>query len=62
LETFCITAIEAQAAGTPAVVSDYGCLRDRVGNAGIVIGGIKDLAHEEAFIEAVVRLANDDVL
>jgi len=63
LETYCITALEAQAAGTPAVVSDWGPLRDRVGNAGIVIEGFeKNLIHKNKFIEAVKLLLTDDKL
>jgi len=63
LETFCITAIEAQAAGTPSVVSDYACLRDRVGNAGIVIDGVqKDKKHKDSFLNAIRNLISDDEL
>lgn len=61
LETFCITAIEAQAAGTPAVVSDWGCLRERVGNAGIVVPGTyKDVKHIASFIEATKLLLTNE--
>jgi glycosyltransferase involved in cell wall biosynthesis len=63
LETFCITAIEAQAAGTPSVVSDWGCLRERVGNAGIVVDGlIKDEDHKKRFGDAVKLLLTDEKL
>jgi len=62
LETFCITAIEAQAAGTPSIVSDWGCLRERVGNAGIVIPGTtKDARHINEFVDAAkLLLTNED--
>lgn len=63
LETYCITALEAQAAGTPAVVSEWGPLRDRIGNAGIVIDGFeKDDKHKEKFVEAVKNLLTDQNL
>jgi glycosyltransferase involved in cell wall biosynthesis/GT2 family glycosyltransferase len=63
LETFCITAIEAQAAGTPAIASDWGCLRERVGNAGIVIDGLqKNEEHKNKFIKAVKLLLTDEDL
>jgi glycosyltransferase involved in cell wall biosynthesis len=63
LETFCITALEAQAAGTPSVVSEWGPLRDRVGNAGIVIDGFnKDEDHKQRFIEAIKKLLTDEDL
>lgn len=61
LETFCITAIEAQAAGTPCIVSEWGPLRERIGNAGIVIDGFqKDLNHKEHFIQAVKDLLSNE--
>jgi glycosyltransferase involved in cell wall biosynthesis len=60
LETFCITAIEAQAAGTPCIVSEWGPLRERIGNAGIVIDGLKkDDDHKHRFVEAVKELLRD---
>jgi glycosyltransferase involved in cell wall biosynthesis len=63
LETFCITALEAQAAGTPSVVSEWGPLRDRVGNAGIVIDGFnKDEDHKQRFVEAIKKLLTDEEL
>lgn len=63
LETFCITALEAQAAGTPSVVSEWGPLRDRVGNAGIVVEGFnKDADHRHRFVEAVKKLLTDEKL
>lgn len=63
LETFCITALEAQAAGTPSVVSEWGPLRDRVGNAGIVIEGFnKDADHKSRFVEAIKKLLTDEKL
>lgn len=63
LETFCITALEAQAAGTPSVVSSWGPLKDRVGNAGIVIDGFqKDLEHQQKFIDAIKTLLTNETL
>ncbi|MCB0319539.1 MAG: glycosyltransferase family 4 protein [Bdellovibrionales bacterium] len=38
-ETSCITAIEAKAAGCPAVVSSLGALPETVGKDGFVVGG-----------------------
>ncbi len=61
LETFCITAIEAQAAGTPCIVSEWGPLRERIGNAGIVIDGlIKDQNHKNRFINSIKELLSND--
>jgi glycosyltransferase involved in cell wall biosynthesis len=63
LETFCITALEAQAAGTPAVVSEWGPMRERVGNAGIIIDGFtKENEHKQKFIEAIKTLLTDEKL
>ena len=63
LETFCITALEAQAAGTPCIVSEWGPLRERVGNAGLVIDGFnKDLDHKKRFTEAIKKLLTDEDL
>lgn len=37
-ETFCITAIEAQAAGMPVICSNYAGLQTTVGSSGILVG------------------------
>jgi glycosyltransferase involved in cell wall biosynthesis/2-polyprenyl-3-methyl-5-hydroxy-6-metoxy-1,4-benzoquinol methylase len=37
LETFCITALEARAAGLPMLTSDLGALRETVGDHGILL-------------------------
>lgn len=63
LETYCITALEAQAAGTPAVVSEWGVLRDRVGNGGIVVDGfLKDKDHLTKFVNAIKLLLTNEEL
>ncbi len=51
-ETSCITAIEAKAAGCPAVVSSLGALPETVGKDGIVVPG------EPAMDEFVSRASN----
>lgn len=63
LETFCITALEAQAAGTPCVVSEWAGLGERISNAGIVVKGFtKDQMHKQHFIESVKTLLTNKEL
>ena len=64
-ETSCITAIEAQAAGTPVVTSNRGALPETVTDSmsGIVINGDPySLEYQERFVNEVVRLIQDDKL
>jgi hypothetical protein len=60
-ETFCIAAIEAQAAGCAVVTSALGALPETVGDGGICIpGDPRTAAYQEAFVNACVRLLTDD--
>ena len=60
-ETFCIAAIEAQAAGCAVVTSQLGALPETVGDGGVCIpGDPRSPAYQEAFVEACVRLLRDD--
>src|SRR5260221_6516182 len=64
-ETFCTAVAEAQAAGLPVVTSDRAALAERVTNGveGFVIPGhAREHGYQEAFVEAVVRLLQDDDL
>lgn len=57
-ETFCLAVGEAQAAGVPAVVQNFGSVAERVidGETGFVA------ADDDSFAEAAVRLLADDAL
>ena len=60
-ETSCITAIEAKAAGCPAVVSSLGGLPETVGRDGVVIPG--EPASEvfmQQFAETILKLLQDN--
>jgi glycosyltransferase involved in cell wall biosynthesis/Flp pilus assembly protein TadD len=60
-ETFCIAAIEAQAAGCVVVTSALGALPQTVGTGGICIpGDTQSAAYQDAFVEACVALLKDD--
>ncbi|HVC21296.1 MAG TPA: glycosyltransferase [Vicinamibacterales bacterium] len=60
-ETFCIAAMEAQAAGCAVVTSALGALPETVGDAGICIpGDPHSAAYGEAFVQACLRLLKDD--
>ena len=62
-ETFCTAVAEAQAAGLPVVISDRAALAERVTNGveGFLIPGhAREHGYLEAFLEAVVRLLQDD--
>lgn len=59
-ETFCITALEAQAAGCPPIVSDLGGLRETVSEDGFVVGGIPGSEeHRNGFLESARALLSD---
>jgi tetratricopeptide (TPR) repeat protein len=60
-ETFCIAAIEAQAAGCPVVTSALGALLQTVGDGGICIPGDPySAAYQDAFVDACVTLLTDE--
>jgi glycosyltransferase involved in cell wall biosynthesis/Tfp pilus assembly protein PilF len=60
-ETFCIAAIEAQAAGCVVVTSAFGALAETVGDAGICVpGDPRSAEYQQAFVDACVELLTDD--
>jgi tetratricopeptide (TPR) repeat protein len=60
-ETFCIAAIEAEAAGCAVVTTRLGALPETVGDGGVCIPGQpQDAAYQEAFVAACVRLLTND--
>jgi glycosyltransferase involved in cell wall biosynthesis len=60
-ETFCIAAVEAQAAGCAVVTSALGALPETVGEGGICIpGDPRSAGYQRAFVEACVGLLLDD--
>ena len=62
-ETFCISGLEAQAAGTPGIISDNGALPERFSSSCLVVPGqIYELGGYNRFIEATkLLLLNDDI-
>jgi len=61
LETFCISAVEAQAAGTPAISSDNGLMPEIIGDAGrIVVGSPADKVSQSDYIDALFEILDDD--
>lgn len=60
-ETFCIAAIEAEAAGCAVVTTRLGALPETVGDGGLCLpGDPQDAAYQDAFVAACVRLLTDD--
>jgi hypothetical protein len=60
-ETFCIAAIEAQAAGCPVLTSAVGALPETVGDGGLCLhGDPRSPAYQDAFVNAAVQLLRDD--
>jgi glycosyltransferase involved in cell wall biosynthesis/predicted Zn-dependent protease len=60
-ETFCIAAIEAEAAGCAVVTTGLGALPETVGDGGVCLSGRpQDAAYQDAFVAACVRLLTDD--
>jgi glycosyltransferase involved in cell wall biosynthesis/Tfp pilus assembly protein PilF len=60
-ETFCVAAIEAQAAGCAVVTSALGALPQTVGDGGLCIpGDPRSAPYQEAFVAACVGLLTDD--
>jgi len=60
-ETFCIAAVEAQAAGCGVITSRLGALPETVGDAGVCIpGDPQSASYRQAFVEACVGLLTDD--
>jgi len=63
LETSCIAAMEAMAAGCVVVTSAAGALPETVGDAGLLVPGVPGSAdYQKAFVEATHRLLSDDSL
>lgn len=61
LETSCISALEALAAGCPVVTSAQGALTETVGTAGVCVPGEPGTAkYNQAFVQAVHQLLSDD--
>ncbi|HEV8316254.1 MAG TPA: glycosyltransferase [Vicinamibacterales bacterium] len=60
-ETFCIAAVEAQAAGCGVITSQLGALPETVGDAGVCLpGDPQNASYRQAFIDACVELLTDD--
>ena len=60
-ETFCVAAIEAEAAGCAVVTSALGALPQTVGDGGVCIpGSPSSAAYQDAFVAACVALLTDD--
>jgi hypothetical protein len=60
-ETFCIAALEAQAAGCVVVTSELGALPETVGEGGVCLpGDLRSPEYQRAFVDACVRLLTDD--
>ena len=60
-ETFCIAAIEAQAAGCPVLTSAVGALPETVGDGGLCLhGDPRSSAFQDAFVDAAVQLLGND--
>jgi glycosyltransferase involved in cell wall biosynthesis len=63
LETSCIAAMEAMAAGCVVVTSDAGALPETVGDAGVLVPGVPGTEdYRRAFVSATHRLLSDDAL
>jgi glycosyltransferase involved in cell wall biosynthesis len=68
LETSCITAMEARAAGLAIVTSDLGALKETVGRHGLLIPWVEDedephnqtAEYQDCFVRHVVRLLTDE--
>jgi glycosyltransferase involved in cell wall biosynthesis/Flp pilus assembly protein TadD len=60
-ETFCIAAIEAQAAGCVVVTSAVGALPETIGDGGVCLDGDPHSAkYRQSFIDACISLLTDD--
>lgn len=68
-ETFCITAVEAMASGTPVVTTDVAALETTVGEAGVIVpvpknqwdcGLIGDPSFQKRFVDECVRMLTDE--
>src|SRR5262249_37346040 len=61
LETSCIAAMEAMAAGCVVVTSDAGALPEPVGDAGVLVPGVPGSDdYRRAFVAATHALLSDD--
>lgn len=60
-ETFCIAALEAEAAGCVVVTSELGALPETIGEGGVCLpGDLRSPEYQRAFVDACVRLLTDD--
>jgi glycosyltransferase involved in cell wall biosynthesis len=60
-ETFCIAAIEAEAAGCPVLTSAVGALPETVGDGGLCLhGDPQSETYQRAFVDAAVALLTND--
>ncbi len=63
LETSCITAMEAQAAGCPIVTTDLAALKETVGEAGFLIQDMPDSeTYRHLFVEYCTSILSDSAL
>lgn len=61
-ETYCIAAVEAQAAGVPVIASQYGALAETVRGGALVPGNASMEGHLAAIADASIKTLQDDAL
>lgn len=60
-ENFCISAVEAMAAGVPVITSDYAALPSTIGDAGVLIkGDPRKEPYQKEFVEECVKMLTDE--